>query len=120
MINFFKKRELPKTPEEILSYAEGLEKRISSLSKELKELKEKNKLCVKKVAVKRYNPFSNVGGNQSFSVALLDENNDGMIISSLFSQDGNRVYAKSLKNGKPEYQLSKEEEELIKQIIKNG
>ena len=118
MMNFLKKGAEPKSIEEVLSYAEGLEKKIETITSELKEIKEKNKFSVKKLEIKRYNPFSGVGGDQSFSIALLDENNDGLIISSLFSQEGNRVYAKPVKKGVSEYTLSEEEKEVIGKAMK--
>ncbi|MDD3006478.1 MAG: DUF4446 family protein [Candidatus Pacebacteria bacterium] len=69
--------------------------------------------AVQKVGMLRFNPFGNEGGNQSFAVALLDNYNSGVIILSLYSRDGVRIYAKPVKNGKSEYQLSKEEAEAL-------
>lgn len=117
MINFLKK-DGPKTVEDVLGYIEKLEKKVDELSSKLDKTEEKNRFSIKKIAIKRYNPFSGVGGDQSFSIALLDENNDGMIISSLFSQEGNRVYAKPVKKGASEYTLSGEEEEVMNQVLK--
>jgi len=65
----------------------------------------------------RYNPFSSVGGNQSFSVVVLDGNNTGIIITSLYSQEGNRVYGKRVKEGRPEHSLSGEEEKILNKAI---
>jgi len=48
--------------------------------------------------VVRFNPFSEVGGDQSFSIALMDGNNDGFMITALYTRDGNRVYAKPIQN----------------------
>ena len=63
-----------------------------------------------KVGMVRYNPFKDIGGDQSFSIAFLDDENNGMIISSLYSRDGVRVYAKSIQKGECEkHQLTKEE-----------
>ncbi len=72
---------------------------------------------IQKTGIVRFNPFSDVGGNQSFSLALLDEKNNGFVISSLFSKEGNRVYAKAIKDGKPEHSLSTEEQEAITRAI---
>ena len=66
-----------------------------------------------KIGVVRFNPFNDIGGNQSFTIALLDKENNGFVISSLFIKEGNRVYAKAIKAGKCDYPLSKEEEEAI-------
>lgn len=72
---------------------------------------------IQKTGIVRFNPFNDVGGNQSFAIALLDEKNNGFVISSLFVKEGNRVYAKAIKEGKSEHTLSKEEIEAIKLAI---
>ena len=66
----------------------------------------------------RYNPFGEVGGDQSFILCLLDKTNSGVIITSLHTRDSTRVYAKAIKNGSCDTQtLSKEETKaLIKTI----
>lgn len=70
---------------------------------------------VHKTSVVRFNPFRDFGGDQSFSVALLDADNNGVVISSLYSRDGVRVYAKAIKNGlSQKYPLTEEEKEAIK------
>jgi hypothetical protein len=67
--------------------------------------------------VLRYNPFDNVGGDQSFSIALLDANNNGFVITSLYAREGTRVFAKPIKNGESEFPLSEEEKEAINRAI---
>lgn len=69
---------------------------------------------IQKVGILRFNPFGDVGGDQSFSIALLDSKNNGILITSLFSREGTRVYSKKIKEGKSKYFLSKEEEVLKK------
>jgi len=66
----------------------------------------------------RFNPFSQTGGNQSFSLALLDGNNNGLVISSLHSREGTRIYAKMVKEGEgkgkgKKSSFSNEEKEAI-------
>ena len=61
----------------------------------------------------RFNPFPDTGGNQSFALAMLDESDDGFIISSLHSRTGTRIYAKSIAAGKADNTLSTEEAEAI-------
>ena len=74
--------------------------------------------AVQKVGMIRFNPFGETGGNQSFALAMLDNYNSGVIILSLYSRDGVRIYAKPVKEGKSEYQLSKEEEESLQIAMK--
>lgn len=122
MFNFFKKnKKEPENFKEILIHFQDLKKDFEKISKEIKDLKRESKLSIQKVAMIRFNPFSEVGGDQSFSVALLDANNDGVVITSLYIREGNRVYGKPIKNGQSEYQLSKEENKAIEEAInKNG
>lgn len=73
--------------------------------------------CFTKVGMVRFNPFAEVGGDQSFAIALLDRENNGLVISSLFSRTNSRFYGKPVVNGKSSYSLSEEEEEAIKQAM---
>jgi hypothetical protein len=70
-----------------------------------------------RVGFVRYNPFGDVGGNQSFSLCLLNSANTGFVMSSIHSREGTRVYAKTVVNGHSEYNLSDEELKAI-QIAK--
>jgi hypothetical protein len=62
----------------------------------------------------RFNPFEDTGGNQSFALALLDAQGDGVVISSLHSRSGTRVYGKTVTAGRSETQLSTEEAEAMR------
>ncbi|MBO8125673.1 MAG: DUF4446 family protein [Firmicutes bacterium] len=74
--------------------------------------------ALQKVALKRYNAFDGVGGDQSFSLALLKGNGEGVILSGLYGRDETRVYAKPVKDGTSEYPLSDEEVETLKAASK--
>jgi hypothetical protein len=63
----------------------------------------------------RFNPFPDTGGNQSFALAMLDESDNGFIVSSLHSRTGTRIYAKAIAGGRAENTLSTEEAEAIDQ-----
>ncbi len=68
-----------------------------------------------KVGVVRFNPFKDLGGDQSFAIALLDGDNSGLVISGLHTREGNRVYAKPVEKGKAvKHPLTEEEQEAIK------
>jgi len=117
MINFFKKEKEPQNLKEVVSQFKNLEGKVKEISERLENLKKESKFSVQKVGIVRYNPFSGVGSNQSFSVALLDGNNNGIVITSLYAQDGNRVYGKPVKNGQSEYSLSGEEKKAISKAV---
>jgi len=118
MFNFLKKNKKMKEPKnlkEIFNYIKDLEENIENVSKGLQNVKEMAILSLQKVGVVRFNPFKDAGGDQSFSIALLDANNNGFVITSIYGREGNRVFAKPVKDGKSNYSLSEEEKEAIKQ-----
>lgn len=112
-LNFFKKKKEPKNLKEVLSRFEDLKENFDKISKELESLKKENKFSIQKIGIVRFNPFKKIGGDQSFSVALLDGNDNGVVITSLYSQEGNRVYGKPIRDGQSNYLLSEEEKEAI-------
>lgn len=113
----FKKKEQPANLKEVLKQFDILKKDLEKLTQGLENLKKASKVHIQKVGIVRYNPFSNVGGDQSFSIALLDNNNNGIVITSLYAQDSNRVYAKSVKQGRSEHSLSDEEKKAIAKAL---
>lgn len=93
---------------------EEIDRTIKKLEDEIKH----NKLHLQKIGFKRFNPFTNTGGNQSFTLCLLDENNTGIVISSLHSRESTRLYSKKIIKGKSsDISLSAEELEVIKEAI---
>lgn len=97
-----------------LEKASNTEKEIRELARLLKKLSADGQRHLQKVGVVRFNPFNELGGNQSFVVSLLDENGDGMVLSSLHGRDSTRVYAKPVKNFKESgFELSTEEKDAI-------
>ncbi len=73
--------------------------------------------CLQRVGLVRYNAFEGVGGNQSFSLALLDAAGDGFVVSSLFGRSESAVYCKAVEKGRPALVVSAEEEEAIRQAM---
>lgn len=96
---------------------ENLEEKIKEAFLKIKDLEKISEKTIQKTGIVRFNPFNEMGGNQSFVIALLDDKNNGFVISSLFVKEGNRVYAKAIKGGKSEHLLSDEELEAIKRAV---
>ncbi len=71
------------------------------------------KKSVSGVSMIRFSPFQGEGGNQSFALAMLDEENDGVVISSLYARERMSVFAKPIKNGVSEFELSAEEKKVL-------
>ena len=72
---------------------------------------------VRRVGVLRYDAFEDVGGRLSFSCALLDDHGTGVVLTSINGRQETRVYAKPVTAGQSTYNLSREEEEAIKQAL---
>lgn len=66
--------------------------------------------CIQKVGLVRYNAFKDVGSDLSFAIALLDGNNNGVVLNGIYGSESSNIYAKPIKNKESSYQLSSEEE----------
>ena len=76
-----------------------------------------SRTSIQKVGFTRFNPFKNTGGDNSFVLSLLDQQNDGVMLSSLYMRDGVRVYGKTIERGDSRYPLSDEEKSVLKNSI---
>ncbi len=83
-------------------------------SKDVADLYSKTKKSIRGLETIRFNPFPDQGSNQSFAIGLLNEENDGVVISSLYSRERMSVFAKPIKKGKSDYELTEEEKEVLK------
>ncbi|MCK9578772.1 DUF4446 family protein [bacterium] len=116
---FGKKKDNKKisTIEEAADYIQKLEKKLDESNARIRELEDKSKLFFEKFEIVRYNPFNEVGGDQSFSLGILNSNHDGFIFTSIYNKEGNRLYAKPVAKGESKYQLSEEENIILKKMI---
>jgi len=117
--------DLGETGLKIENSLENHAKQIKALDKDVQELynisNQINNLSLRglhKVAMLRFNPFKDLGGDQSFSIALLNGKNNGITISSLHTREGTRVYSKAIAGGKSEkYPLTEEEDQVVRQAM---
>ncbi len=112
--------------------AKNAEILISEVTKKTKELEENKKKIddqlsiiekrldqsIRNIETVRFNPFPEVGGNQSFAISLLNEEGNGVVISSLYARDRMSLFAKPIKDGKSEFELTKEEKSVLKKTLK--
>lgn len=101
-----------------VSQIQDLERAVAQLKDADQRIINQMSYALQKIGVLRFNPFGDVGGNQSFAIALLDNHNSGVIILSLYSRDGVRVYSKAIKEGVSEYTLSEEEKKVLTMAMK--
>lgn len=93
----------------------GLGSQVEDIKGKINNLTEDGMGHIQKVELLRYNPLGDTGGDQSFSIALLNKKGTGFVITSLHSRSGTRVFAKPVIEGKAEkYKFSEEEEKVTK------
>lgn len=87
-------------------------------AKELyKSLEDRLNVCIQKIGIVRYRAFEDVGSDLSFSVALLDYKNSGIIITGIYGRNESTTYAKPIDKGISRYELSEEENHALKEAI---
>jgi hypothetical protein len=95
-----------------------LQDSLTAVSSKAEQLGKQQILCVQKVGFIRFDAFEDVGGEQSFALALLDANDTGVVLSSIYSRRESRIYAKQVSSGNTSHTLSREEEEAMRRAMK--
>ena len=95
-----------------------------SVAQENEKLKAENKRiddllkrALTRVSVVRFRAFEDMGSDLSYSVALLDSHNNGVVMSSIFGREDSRSYVKPIENGTSTYQLTAEEEQALREAM---
>lgn len=81
------------------------------------ELDKRIKGCIQKISVVRYRAFDDVGSDLSFSIALLDENSNGVILTGIYGRHASNTYAKPIDKGISRYDLSEEEQQVLNEAM---
>lgn len=134
IVSLVKQNKLKKRYEAFMlgKNAESMEKEITDLfsdinylkdavdknAKEVRHIYKRLETTYQKLGIVKYDAFKQMGGRLSFSLALLDENNNGFILNSVHSSDGCYSYTKEIKNGGCEISLGEEEEQALKIAMK--
>lgn len=121
VISHYNKLSHGVTKSSLLDALEGIFGSVHNLQGRVKELEQKTavlsvdgELHVQRIGIVRFNPFADTGGAQSFSIAFLDAQSNGIVMTSLYARAGNRWYVKEVVKGKGrDIALSKEEESVI-------
>ncbi|MDO8493484.1 MAG: DUF4446 family protein [bacterium] len=92
---------------------DNLTKARAELRQDIEAIRQKMRHHIRGVKTVRFNPFKDSGSNQSFATAFVNDNGDGVVISSLYSRDRVGIYAKPLQSHKSDYELSNEEKMAI-------
>lgn len=90
-----------------------VKKETSEAINKTMELEQRMTSCLQKISILRYKAFENVGSDLSFSIAMLDDNNDGIILTGIYGRNESTTYAKPIDKGMSRYDLSEEEKEVL-------
>ena len=96
---------------------EKVEKQNAEIANYVKTLDEDLTRCIQKVGIVRYNAFKDTGSDLSFTLALLDEHNDGVVLNGIYSREMSNIYAKPVENGESSYTMSEEEKLAVQKAI---
>lgn len=97
----------------------AFEKKQELIDKKLDKIDIKVTKHIRGVGLVRFNPFPDQGGTQSFALALLNEDRDGVVVSSLYARERTSVYSKPIKNLTSTFELSDEEKEALDKAVKS-
>ncbi len=112
-------RGLVKVFSDLVKREKDNKKLFEQISNKIEELERKNLLNVQKVGLVRFNPFNETGGDHSFSLVVLDGKNNGFVMTGLHTRERTRLYVKPIRNLKSNYELSEEEQQAMKEALKN-
>ncbi len=112
-------RDIRNKFKELIEIVNSLTAKEEELVKNFDNLRLEIETHIQKVAITRYNPYGDTGGDQSFSVALLNKQQTGFVLTSLHTRSGTRVYAKPVVSGKSQTELSGEEQDVLKKACAN-
>jgi len=105
--------DLEQVYRDTVQQTDRLRAQISTLELEISELKLRLERKISTAQILRYNAFSDTGSDLSYTVALLDDHKDGVVLSSIYGRDESRTYGKPVSDGTSRYPLTKEEQEII-------
>jgi hypothetical protein len=92
----------------------AVSRELETVATRTTRLEAESERALSRLGLVRFNPFEDTGGNQSFVVAALDALGDGVVLTSLHSRNGTRIYAKGVRAGQPDAALSDEESEALR------
>ena len=100
-----------------VSQVEKLNKRDDQIIEVCNNINNELSYCIKKVGIFKYDAFGNTNNKLSFALAMLDKENNGVVINSIYGHDNSNVYAKPIIKGTSKYNLSDEEKEAINKAL---
>ncbi|HLP86488.1 MAG TPA: DUF4446 family protein [Candidatus Paceibacterota bacterium] len=95
-----------------------MEEKEENIDKHLVEVDNRLNKSIRNIETIRFNPFIDAGSNQSFAIALMNDEGNGVVMSSLYARDRMSIFAKPIVKGKSDFELSSEEKEVLEKALK--
>jgi hypothetical protein len=95
-----------------------IEETQTKIDKHLLVVDDRLNKSIRSVETLRFNPFVDAGSNQSFAISFMNDEGNGVVMSSLYARDRMSIFAKPIIKGKSEFELSSEEKEVLEKSIK--
>lgn len=115
------------SPQDLVGYARGLEAEVSRLAARVEDVRDQAEATARRLdgaithsAVIRYDAYNEMSGRQSSSIALLDDHRNGVVLSSILHREQARLYAKPVRSGRSELDLSPEEQAAVDTALGRG
>lgn len=112
-----KAKSLEQTISDLIKESEIIKKENKEIKEHLLTVDQRLKKTVRNVETVRFNPFPDQGSNQSFATALVNDEGSGVVISTLYSRERMSIFAKPIKEGKAEYELTAEEKDVLSKTL---
>jgi Protein of unknown function (DUF4446) len=113
--------------QDLVDYARGLEAEVSRLAARVEDVRDQTEATARRLdgaithsAVIRYDAYNEMSGRQSSSIALLDDHRNGVVLSSILHREQARLYAKPVRSGRSELDLSPEEQAAVDTALGRG
>lgn len=110
-------QDLLATVGESVGKTRAVERQMQSVTDAQEDLASVGRLALQRFSIVRYDAFEDMGGQLSFSAALLDDYGDGIVVTSINGRTETRTYAKSVRAMKSQHNLSDEEREAIESAV---
>lgn len=121
--NFMKKigngKNIQESLEGYMNQVQNVQKENVEIKNYCKQLDETIAGCIQKVGLVRYSAFKDTGSDLSFTLALLNEENTGVVLNGIYSREMSNIYSKPVEKGISTYTLSEEEQQAINKAINN-
>mgnify|MGYP001569994875 FL=1 len=108
-----KSLDVRKLIENLLEHSNSTDDTIKNVGQTVDQIKKRDLKHIQKVGLVRFNPFRDVGGNQSFALALLSDEDNGIVLTGLHARESTRLYIKDIAHGASRSELSKEEKQAL-------